>query len=229
MRDVQPVTIRKSDSPTSDTIEEHPSFGAIQISRVSAQPAAALFQSDVRNPTYINIRICEADRRRGLSHDHVFPGKQIIEVALSLTQWGEFVSSFNQGAGVPCTIEHRQTGEYVDVPSAPFESRFEVSLTEVKDKTIELVGDITEAFEGFMALRDAKAPKKQQDDALRALQARIENAPGNARFTADSLVKHMNGVVGQARTEINEHIRQRAAAVGLNPGDITLKELESGD
>lgn len=229
MRKVENVKITESTGPTSDTVETHPSFGAIQISRVSSQPGAALFQSDVRNPTFINIRISEADRRRGLSHDHVFPGKLLVEVALSLTQWGEFVSSFNQGAGVPCTIEYRQTGEMVEVPSAPFKSRFDVSLQEVEDKTNEMVEDIKARFQEYMDLRDAKAPKKQQDEALRYLQSTIGNTSANAHFTAESLVKHMNGVVGQARTEINEHLRQRAAALGLNPGDITIKELEAGD
>lgn len=227
-RTVENPKIRPSNSPTSDTIETHPSFGCIQISRVSSQPGAALFQSDVRNPTFISLRICEADRRRGLNHDYVMAGKQLIEVDMSLTQWGEFVSSFNQGSGVPCTISYRQTGEFEEVPSAPFLSRFNVTLDEVEEKTVELVEDITEAFAKFMALREAKAPKREQDEALRSLQARIENAPGNAKFTAESLVKHMNGVVGQARTEINEHLRQRAQALGLDAGDITIKELEAG-
>ena len=86
------------------TTYSHPAFGQIGVSRVQGGNGT-LYGSDFRHHGYVVVRIAHSTMQRDLSRDWYHAGKQIIEVALSESQWATMVSSLNMGEGVPCTIE----------------------------------------------------------------------------------------------------------------------------
>ena len=85
--------------------EEHPSFGVVRVSRPQCRPPRRLFDSSIAHGEYVHLEIARAVRQRKLHHDWIYGSPQtLIEVNMTLTQWGSLVSSFGVGSGTPVTI-----------------------------------------------------------------------------------------------------------------------------
>ena len=214
--------MRKTVNPTLDErgAETHPAFALIGAARVSAgPPGAVLFDSEIRHQHFVTIRISEAKRHRELNRDRVYAQKQIVEVSMSEAQWASFVSSMNAGDGVPCTLATRETDW--DIPGLPYEPRMAHSLDEVYGAADRALAEIREA----LAVVETKPTKAN----LRTLRARIENAPSNMRFAADSLSEHAENTVQKARADIEAMISQ-AQRLGLEPSDVgVMLQLPEGN
>ena len=129
----------------ADGDEHHPAFGTVSLHRVSANPGAVLFQSDVRHPEYMRIAVHEATRKRDLHSDWVHPERMVCEFSLSMAQFASFVASTGQGSGVPCTIEWTGTGtqEPGDRPGLLPAPRFSLTHDEVRAAALQYVRKIT--------------------------------------------------------------------------------------
>ena len=69
--------------------ERHPSYGVIEVNRVSqGGGGAAMFDSDIRHSHYVILRLHEAERQGNLSRDWIRPRKLISELRMSFAQWG---------------------------------------------------------------------------------------------------------------------------------------------
>lgn len=209
MRKSQPILSEPTDRGTIDT---HPAFGVAVVTRGHGGPMS-LFQSDVQHQEFITLSIHRAERTRDLSHDWVHPREELVEVRLSLAQWGALVSSIGLGSGVPVTIT--STTEDRMVPAIPFAPRIAASLNEVRGsvgkllaRAKETLGDLTDAIEqkkGVVAVRNA----------LRTHTSTLDNAEGNAAFTVEALVEAGESVTSQVKADIEAHILAAAAQTGL--------------
>src|SRR5687767_12050919 len=99
----KPTTTKRVGRTDRGTTESHPAYGQISASRVSG--SINLYGSDFRHNHYVIVSIHRSVLDRDLSHDWPFPRQEIIEVALSESQWAHFVSSLNAGSGAQCTIQ----------------------------------------------------------------------------------------------------------------------------
>jgi hypothetical protein len=178
--------------------EEHPSFGVMRLSRVTGR--RRLFDSSIPHSEWVTLEISRATRQRDLHHDRVYGGReQLIEIEMSLTQWGAVVSSFNQGSGTPVTL-HRVAGE--TMPEAAHESRLAETAREVAGAAAKSTEKVREAVKAVELAFERKAGRRELADLLRALHFTVENVPANMKFAADMLTEHAEDVVSKARADI---------------------------
>lgn len=206
--------------------EVHPSFVMVSASRISAAPGVHLFDSEIQHREFVRVRVAKAKRKRDLHHDWLFGGKDLIEIDMSLSQWGAFVSSFGQGSGVPATLAYFN-GERV--PEAPSGARLALSVAEVKNAGAAALEDIGAAFDKVEEAFDAKAGRKEMSSLIHHLRCMIDNGPGNMAFTAKSLTEHVEKVVTKAKADIEGMVNRHAATLGLEAGDLPQFALGSGD
>lgn len=210
---------RENEPPTRNERgdEVHPAFGMIRASRVTGGNKS-LFDSDIQHNHYVILEISTASRKRDLNTDWIHPGRHVIEVAMSEAQWASFVSSMNT-SGVPCTLEFI-AGDG-DLPGLPFDSRLQLSHDETRAAAQRAFEHIKEAF--------AAVEEKPTKANIRSLRSAIENAPANVEFAAKSLTEHAENVVQKARADIEAMVTQKAAQIGLDPGQVLPSpELEAG-
>ena len=197
--------------------EVHPAWGLIGASRVSSNPGAALFDSDILHSHYVVVRLKRASRKRDLGHDWKHGEGEIVEIAMSEAQWASFVSTMNVGGGVPCTIE-RVIGD--TMPGVEYEPRLAVSMDEVENAATKAMEKSTKAFAAYR--------EKKTAENLRSLEAAINNAPTNISYAAKTLSEHGENVVQRARADIEAMVTSKAEQLGIEPGAITDTHLLGG-
>jgi len=201
--------------------EEHPAFGVAIVTRGSGSPRT-LFQSDLQHNETISLRIETAERGRDLHRDWVHPRKNIIEVEMSLAQWGALVSSMGIGSGVPVTIRWR---EGKTVPGLPFQPRIAEVLGEVKGSVGKLMGQIRARYVAAREALDNKAGVKAQRDTMDSLRAAIANAESNAAFAVESVAEAAETVVAAAKSDIEAHVLNAVQLTGLTQASVNVPEL----
>lgn len=209
--------------------ETHPAFGTAVVTRGSGS-AVALFQSDVLHQQTITLSIRRATRIRDLNRDWVHPEREeLIEVEMSLAQWGALVSSQGIGSGVPVTIRRTQNDPFV--PELPYQPRLKTSLDEVKatvgklfsraKETLAAVEDAVEGKQGVRAVRDA----------LRLHGHVLDGAARNAAFAVQSMTEAGEHVTSQVRADIEAQILSAGRLVDsgaeIAAPEIRFAELEA--
>jgi hypothetical protein len=209
--------------------ETHPAFGIASVTR-STGTSTPLFQSDVLHNTTVHLSISGAVRGRHLNRDYVHGDESIVEVEMSMAQWGALVSSVGIGSGVPVTIRRTQLIDVV--PDLAYEPRLQQNVTEVHtsiDKLMErsrsTLEDLTEAIEGKKGARAIR-------EALSAHTGSITHAANNADFAVKKLVDAGEQVTSQVRADIESQILEAERfAVGTGSRivapEVRLGELES--
>lgn len=219
--------MRETVEPTLDEhgYETHPAWGMISVhrSQVMGGPGngAVLFDSDIPHHHVVTVRLHEARRKRDLNRDYKHAGRIISEVTFSEAQWATFIASTNMGSGVPCTIQWRESLENPLVPDMPYLPRLQESMAEVRGAAEAAIQQIRDAFE--------KVKEKPNKGNIRHLESMIDNAPSNMAFAARSLNEHTEKVVENAKADLEAFVLDRAAQLGLDPGEIGVPELTQGD
>lgn len=202
--------------------ESHPAFGVVTVHRGSGT-RVALFQSDVLHQETVTLAIRGATRVRYLNSDWVHPTETIVEVEVSLAQWGAIVSSVGLGSGVPVTIRRREGGRAV--PSLPYQPRIAANLDEVRSSVKRV---FARARETFGAVEDAIENKKgirAIRDALRGHRTALDHASANPEFAITSLAAAAETVTAQVRADLEAQVLSARRLVG---GDvITPPEIQN--
>lgn len=202
--------------------EVHPSFGKAIVSRVSTT-GTNLFDSDIRHREYISLRIHQASRRRDLAHDWIHQERELIEINMSMAQWGALVSSMGSD-GVPVTISHVNGQRIEQADHAP---RMRESVAEVKAAATKSVAEIDAATKAVIAGFDAKVGRKEMSDLIRTLRYTVENAPGSMAFAATSLTEHVEKVITTAKADIEAMVAAAADHHGVAIEATDVRELLS--
>lgn len=196
----EPIQSEDEDRGRRDT---HPAFGTATVTRASGTPRV-LFQSDLRHNETISLTISTAERGRHLNHDWVHPRRTLVEVEMSLAQWGALVSSIGIGSGVPVTL--RRTESAVRVPDLPYEPRIAESVSETKGTVAKLLMEAQETLAELEAAVEGKQGARAVRDALRNHRATLMNAESNAGFAVTSLARAAETLTSQARADIEAQI-----------------------
>lgn len=230
-RITEPVKREVSTGPGGgESVQEtHPAFGLASVTR-STGTSTPLFQSDVLHNTTVHLTISGAERGRHLNRDYVHGRESIVELEMSMAQWGALVSSVGIGSGVPVTIRRTQLIDVV--PDLAYEPRMQQNVTEVHtsiDKLMErsrsTLEDLTEAIEGKKGARAIR-------EALSAHTGSITHAANNADFAVKKLVDAGEQVTSQVRADIESQILEAERfAVGTGSSivapEVRLGELDS--
>lgn len=207
-----------------DGWETHPAFGSITAHRITSNPGAVLFDSEIRHTAFVRVSISPMQRKRDLSRDWLHPDSHpLVEVDMSEAQWASFVSSMNT-SGVPCTI--RVTESDWNVPGLEFEARLALSAAETKSAAQKAFSEIEEAMAALESL-PSNAGVKARKEAMRRLHYAIEHAPANIEFAAQSLTKHTENVVQKARADIEAMVVTHAQKLGVEPTQM-VREITAG-
>lgn len=212
--------------PDGETLEQHPSFGVVVLTKRQSTPAHALFDSSIKHNEYVHLEIYTADRRRALHRDWIHPTKTKVAISMSMAQWAQLVSSFGNGDGTSVTLEYLDGQE---IPGAVHESRLAVTAREVEQTAARATEKVTEAARALREAFDRKAGRTETAKLLRQLEHAEQGLPGTMKFAAESLTKHSEKVVTKATADI-EAMHMRAAQNAANQvGTVAYPrpELES--
>lgn len=207
-----------------ETVTTHPAFGQISASRVNGH--ANLYGSDFTHNGYIVITIKASELHRNLSRDWHFEREQLIEVALSEAQWATFVSSLNNGSGVPCTLEWiagKGRLPYLPNPKSRTD-QFAKEFQKDFDEALEALDDLE------AALRASGLSKKKIDDLLNRARRAKSAINSSAPFVANQFGEHMESEIESAKAEIHGYIQNLIQRAGLEslagPSDPIILSLE---
>jgi hypothetical protein len=213
----EPVT-KPVDSPVSEAVTTHPAFAQIAASRV--QGRANLYDSDFRHQNYMTITIRGSVLHRGLNRDWHSGEDEMIEVALSESQWATFVSSPNMGTGVPCTLQRLQ-GKFVPGLPDPA-SRVDQFASELQADLAETVDLMDKAL---IELQELGLSKSKQERVATALNAARRQLKSNIPFVAKQFSEHMEDTVERAKQEVHGFMTStisRAGLTALTEGKLPL-------
>lgn len=211
----EPVSKVEVRSGGRETITTHPAFCQIGASRVSG--STALYDSDFSHNAYMTISICRSELVRGLSYDRHHGKEEIIEVALSESQWATFVSAPNVGGGVPCTLQYLHGKSVPELPTPA--KRSDQFGTEILASMNDALADI----EGLIAQIDALGLSAKKADALKeGVHSAHRRLRGHIPFVADQFEEHMERIVERSKAEVHGYmtgtlIRSGMTQLASNP------------
>lgn len=217
------------DSPyrKGETIETHPAYGQIRCSRHTG--SSALYGSDFVHHHYMTVSIARSETTRTLSTD--WPHAKmpdLIEVAMSESQWAAFISTPNSGMGTRCTIREFD-GKVVPWLPEPT-NRGEQFRAEMHETVKRAQREVQELRVLVQELRmDGKLTdrvRKQLEDKLHQADMAVTSS---IDFVAKMFGEHVEKVTDQAKTEVEAYIEARIRSAGLEAlGVGQLLELPEG-
>lgn len=224
--------MRKRTPPTIETDDTHgqkfthPSYAVVSISRCSGD--IELFDSAMTHQHYISLSIKRATKHTDGSHDFIFGGEELIEVAMSESQFARAITSMNIGSGSPCTLQ-RYNGEMIEQPLA------EDRLNSHRDMVADKLGDAMERQEKLGAKvakwrSDKHRPTLKELDSLAAeLQQASAHFQSNMTYYAGAFEEHMERVVDDAKAEVEAHLLASAGRLGIDRDELPRLEAKHGE
>jgi len=195
--------------------EKHESYGALEISRCQ-RPSTALFGSSILHENTVRLRITEAELKRDLHTDRVYPShlrkETYVDVEMSYTQFAEAITSLNIGGGIPVTVRYAN-GRTME--PCPYTSKDEQFRAEFSDDLKELAATVNGAVKRAEALFDSKKPlnRAEKDELLSMLKSLSVAVYSNIPFVRDSFAEQMDKTVLEAKGNIEGFIQNRMTAI----------------
>ena len=212
--------------------ETHESFGLIQFNRVTG--GARLFGSHLeQHQHYIVMAVSRASVSHGLSSDHYFAEKELIEVRLSSAQFAEAITSLNSGAGAPCTIG---SIDRVDMEDVPEEAQAEHQ--KIRDGFVDSIEDQTVAMEkardDFKGILDGSKTisKARGKEMLAILTKSAQDLRSNMPFVVDQFRESADRVVTSAKADIEgfaQLVFRQAGIESIADGNMPKLRLGQGE
>jgi hypothetical protein len=202
----------------SETEITHPSFGVLQVSRVTGY--TKLFASDFKHRHFITLTLRRARVRRDFSRDWIFSSiDDEFTLYMSEAQWAHFVSSFNDGSGVPVTIKSTRDGNRVSVdepPASGVGSR-QSFIDEFQEMCKRAGQHLNLALE--MLRNMARGNLGLSKTNLATLQKTVELAKqsisSDLPFVEEQFESHLDTLIANAKAEVNAHNAMRVMELGI--------------
>lgn len=205
------VTDNEKNGNISESTVSHPAFGQVSVSRLSAGGKGVnLYDSDFGHNSFVRIELKHSELNRGLSRDWHFPRESIAHFDMSESQWATFVSSFNMGSGVPCTLVWTESAG--KVPGIPAFDRAAIFKKEMRDTTQSAIDSVNKLIAD---IGESGLSKKKQEElassAKRALQALTSSMP----FVHDQFDEHVEVTVERGMQEVHGYLTAAIGRAGL--------------
>ena len=208
------VDDRRGTSPLEDIVYSHPSYGLIQISRISSNRNHSLFGSSINHKHTIKLVIYKARKHRSLSRDwYMENGIPIIEVEMSAAQFAEAITSLNVGSGVPCTIRSIEDS-FIDF--APEKTKTEEHSDEYERELNRSVERLRESKKTIDAILNKKSINKGDKKTISsALGDFISFATSNSLFYKQQFDEQMEKTIQEAKSEIESFVINTSTKLGI--------------
>lgn len=213
--------------PRGGSVDRHEAFGVASVVRRQGTPCT-LFQSDLRHNETIALTISTAERNRDLHTDWTHPRETLVEIEMSLAQWGSLISSMGIGSGVPVTIRH--TEKHPNTPGLPYQPRIAESVAETRGAVNRLLARARETLDALGEAITEKQGVRAIRDALRDHDTTLRNAENNAEFAVKTLTEAAEKVTAQARADIEAQIITAvhlAGVASIEPPALNFPEIET--
>lgn len=193
-------------------VSKHPSFGLIHGCRFQSN-GTRLFGSSLEHSSGISITISTAEHKRDYSADHYFQREELIEITLSQTQFAEFITTLNNGNGVPCTINHVNRKR---MPPPPYKSKSMMSQEEFANRLHNMSVDLSKSMkEMFAALEKPNIGKGDRAFIKGRIEHFLQEIRSNIPFYVEQFKEQMDKTVQEAKTEVEAFVDNRIRTLGL--------------
>lgn len=144
----------------------------------------------------------------GTAPSYSYTGRTLIEVCMSMTQWGELIAAVN-GAGTPCTIRHHPEHGHIELPDVTgthMDVVREASQQAMKRATAELRKVVDELVPELKKPGALKASEKHE------LAERIEKVArlltDRLPFLASEFDEALEDALAVARAELGQYANE---------------------
>jgi hypothetical protein len=201
-------------------VTKHESFAMASFSRVMGD--TTLVGSEFTHHHFMKMEIKHAEHHRDLSKDWWFARESICEVWMSEAQFCEMISRPNIGGGVPVTLR-RIEGKVMPLPPTP--DMRERYIADLENDAKNCVASLRTAMD---ELKGAIDTGKIGKAILRGILSELNTAAcaidRGIPWVAEKFSEAMEGVIGQAKTEIEAHVSSTAMRIGMD--QMRLKAIE---
>lgn len=211
----------------NETIESHPAYAQISVSRVSGQ--RYLYGSDFHHQHYLTLSIYRSELRRDLSCDWPYPREEYIEVAMSEAQWATLLSTMNTHGGVQCTLNHKDMKRVSGIPNVKSrQQQFQAEANLRMDRAMQEINAMRSK------IVNGKLSGTGKKELLDHLESAVRDLTSNLKFVADQFGEHMEQVTQRAKTEIDAYVssainRAGVAAIAEGKAPFALPNKTSED
>lgn len=206
-------------------VPPHEADALLRIARV--QGSMNLFGSPIRPLHFITLEVNQAERHQGLGHTRYYPGKLVLEIAMSEVQFAEAITTLNSGVGTPCTLRYSRSGEELTRFEEPPAQESSASLTREefhRDMKAKL-GDLKRAQEKVSEmLVNAKVSDKRRAEIEDVLGKFMRLYEDSAPFMMKQFEANTEQSVAAAKAEIGAHADFVLRQAGIN----AFQQLDSG-
>lgn len=209
------------DKPSEKVVENHSSYGMLDIYRSSGSPQT-LFGSSIEHGHTITFRITGGSKVRDLSRFWYHQEEPIVEIEMSPTQFIDAITNMNT-SGVPCTI--RSVGGVRREPPPKLsikklvEKEFERDLHDIMDNGMKALTALKDSLESRNLKRsDVREAINKMDSILRDIKS-------NLPFVNASFKKQMDKTITEAKGEIEAAFTNKIHSLGSAK---LVEELEKG-
>lgn len=200
-----------------DSSDKHPAFGLASFSRQSIGGVKnhRLFGSSIDSFHTIRFTVSEAEVYHRLGADHFHDHREIIEIEMTENQFAQLMTTMNSGPGVPVTIRHLNGKKTPPLPDIPVEA------TKIRDKFRDDMEKWTTQLRTTTVEIEALLNKKgalTQVEKARVIQLTsnlVSEMQGHTTFLVDQFNESVDGVLVQAKAEIEGFINAAVQRTGL--------------
>lgn len=207
--------------------DEHPSYGTVSISRVTATPSVHLFDSPFKHSNFITLTIDRAYKKRSkLASDLICEGDEVVKIMMSEAQFSRMVSTQNYHGGTPCTIARIEGADLPDCPKDGTKQNFQEEMIEKFEKVGKRTQELSAMLETFLKKpRLNVREKKVLKDAMRDVTGTINDG---LPFLREVFAEYMDKIVQDAKSEIDLYASQTVKKIGLGEMAKNIPQLEEG-
>lgn len=209
------ITKREGNGGDTETIEKHPAYGMVRVSRVSGASERPLYGSSISHHYTIRLTVTEGERKRNLSEHWYYDGPMIVEVEMSNTQFADLLTNMNNGCGVPCTLLWREKGGAV-----PEMEKHESDRKHVQEEFDEHVKRgmraLNELIKKAQEIAANPKPTKADREAYVNLASTIQREiVSNIPFIASQFNESCDKLVKEAKGEYEAAVLSSICSLGL--------------
>ena len=210
-------------------ISSHESYGTIVVTRMQSGKEHPLFGSSIQHRNTIRLEIRQAGISRTLSTDFIHPGKQIIEVEMSQSQWAEMVSSIGIGEGTPCTIRHLSGNRLEGCPYTSVREQFDEEFDDSVQESLKGLRDAVTACEELLTKKSLT--KADREQVLALVRKAYQEVSDSVPFIKSQFTEQMDKTVKEAKVEIEALAMNHLLNHALGAGQIaenTMPMIDNG-
>lgn len=200
------------------SIETHPAYGVVTVTRPQSNPGATLFGSDLQHQHFISVQIQTAVVKRDLNRDWTHPRKTILEFNMTEAQWAKFVSGAGRSQATPVTLDMVTNGDLAKVPAIKTTkvNRKDQFNEEFQQKLKEALDSFNTGISKLKELSEQKSVSKVAlRDIVRSLEINAGNLPSNLNFAVSSFKEVSENIVEEAKAEVEAYLQNAAQQAGL--------------